>query len=95
MRYIDKVDLKGKEMSVAAFNADPFAVEGDAVAQMADAVEAASDIVELSPEDADFVNWSQRLDFVEKLPGRIFIGIGDGGAEAFAFVLSEDNPYFD
>lgn len=81
--------------AVAATNADAYCVETE---------DQTNEIIEmwanawkksiLTDEDGDFEMWADRLDFTEgKMPRQIFVGCLD--THQVAFVLTEDNPYYD
>ncbi len=79
--------------AVAATNADAFCVEKE--------TEAASILEEwenaqkntLTASDEDFEDWATRLDFTEAMPRKIYVGTLP--THQVAFVLTEDNPYYD
>ncbi len=97
MTYTDKHEINVKEISVATFNGDPFAVESnDEMNDVANILDEAADLIELTAGDEDFETWAERLDFdiFYKLPARIFVMVDGNGTEMGAFVMVNDNPFY-
>ncbi len=79
--------------AVAVTNADAFCVEKETEAAFIIEEWGKAEKNTLTPSDEDFEDWAARLDFTEAMPRKIYIGTLP--THQVAFVLKEDNPYYD
>lgn len=89
--YINREEINVNEISVATFNADAFAVEGENVQDVIATLDASYEVIRITPEEDEFCDWAERLDFGELMPRAIYLVDGN----TLAFVLTSDNPYYD
>ncbi|MBD5273430.1 MAG: hypothetical protein HDS36_00990 [Bacteroides sp.] len=90
MRYIDLDEIAGEPVAVAQFGGDPFAVEGDAIAQVNDEIENAEDLIELISGDDEFEIECAKLDCYDIKPKRVFLAYTGYNEPYFSFALEFD-----